>query len=128
MAFDHTIKKTWSRGAASITSSNTYSGTGQVSIDENIDDGETVLEITFALDISEIASVYLVSDQIITIKTNSSGAPDDTFVLAAGVPLVWTDDGEFANPFSADITSIFIANASGSTARLQIEAVTDATP
>jgi hypothetical protein len=51
----------------------------------------------------------LLSDQDCTIKTNNTSTPDDTIVLKANHPLVWVaGDGYFSNPFSADVTEVFV--------------------
>jgi hypothetical protein len=50
-----------------------------------------------------------------TVKTNSSGSPDNTITLAAGVPVAWDTNSPYANPFTANVTKFYITNASAGT-------------
>jgi hypothetical protein len=69
-----------------------------------------------------------VSDQAVTVKTNSSGSPTNTFVLAAGVPLqffvtadpAWRDSN---GTIVADITALYVTNAGGTAANFQIRSL-----
>jgi hypothetical protein len=94
--------------------------------------GQTAFHANLAVDISQMKAILILSDKAVTIKTNSSGSPDDTVVLAANVPYLWyagpTIDASDENPFDADITDLYIANASGATATVKIWVATDGTP
>lgn len=86
--------------------------------------GSTDTLLAFTCDDATLQLLYLLSDRDITVKTNSSGAPDDTFALKAGIPLVWhKDDPHFTNPLTAPITALYITNASGQTARVEARAL-----
>lgn len=61
---------------------------------------------------SDLVLLGLFATVDMTVKTNSSGDPDDTFTLKAGVPYVWTADAPFANPISEPVASIFVTNTS----------------
>jgi hypothetical protein len=113
----------------SVETSKSYSGTLlQKLADEQIPDESTDLEITFALDVSAIQAIFIKSDQAITIETNSGAAPDDTLNLLANVPYVWSSDSYFVNLLTTDITALFVTNASGATATLNIWVLVDPTP
>lgn len=65
---------------------------------------------------ANMKSLLLVSSGDLTVKTNSSGSPDNVITLAAGVPLIWSlsQDGSGANPFgAADVTKLYCTNAGG---------------
>jgi hypothetical protein len=67
----------------------------------------------------------------VKIETNSSSAPADTFTLKAGCPLVWYADGGLPNPFSVDVTKIYITNAlltAANDAVVELRMMLDATP
>ena len=130
MSFTHTIKQEWSNGngGRTITASVSTTGSAQQSLQESIADSSTDLEVGFTLDVSAVKSIYIKSDYAITIETNDGSTPDNTLSLAAGVPYVWHENAEDAFVFDTDITSIFVTNASGSAATLQIEVLVDATP
>jgi hypothetical protein len=61
------------------------------------------------------------------VKTNSSGSPQETFTLAANKPQYW-QTGMGTTPIAGDVTKVFITNASGATARVEIQAGWDGTP
>jgi len=128
MSYTHTLTLKWTDGVNSIQDVVSKTGSGKQGIAEAIADSETDYEIAFALDISEIEAIYIVCDQDVTLETNSGSEADDTLALVADEPVLYWDGGPIANPFTENITAIFITNASGSTANLQIEALYDATP
>lgn len=124
----HKILRQWQSGNQSVSQEETVTADSETNLDLAVDDGETALEANIAIDVSALASLYMAADQDITIKTNSSGSPDDTISLKANKPLVWTPNCGFSNPLSEDVLSIFCANSSGTNATLQIRLLQDATP
>lgn len=115
-------------GTEVISRTNTYSASGLIKVNEAIANGQTDKVVTFTADQSAMSAFWLMSDQIVTVETNNGTTPTDTFVLTANEPLVWVSTGEYTNPITADITAIYITNASGSTANVEIGVLQDATP
>lgn len=102
---------------------------GSVHVEESVADGSTDLKITIpTIDISAMKSLFIRSTQDVTIKTNSSSTPDDTLNVKSGSPVDWDDKSVHAKPLSADVSSIFVSNSSGSSATLTIYAAQDTTP
>lgn len=128
MSVTHTLHQNWVNGSRAIASSKNYTGNASNTLDETIADSSTDFEIAFTLDVSAIKSIYILSDQAITLETNNGGAPADTLTLVAGHPYIWNTDSEFTNLLATDITALFITNASGATATLKLEVVFDPTP
>lgn len=97
-----------------ITSSVTGTGGHQISI--TVPASTTNQLYTVAIDISELKSIFLYADGVLTVKTNDSGSPADTFVFAAsGSVLVYdtnmaTIDGVAPNPFDVDVTAFYLTN------------------
>jgi hypothetical protein len=87
-------------------------------------------EVDFGLEIARAEYLFIVADKALTINTNAAadGAPDDTLELVAGVPIVWTADSGQVNPFTANVTSLFVTNDGADAATLRILAGIDATP
>ena len=111
-----------------VSESVAKTGTGSTDIREAIADSTSDGLLAFVADVSEMEGLFILSDQDLTIKTNSSGAPQETIELLAGVPLMWHSDlADAANPFSDDITALYVTNASGSTANLTIALLVDVT-
>lgn len=90
--------------------------------------GQTVFEIMAAIDVSALKSLFVVSDQNVTMKSNSSGAPDDTLTLLANQPLVWYSGSYYPCPLTVDVVKFYVANASGAEADIYIFALIDPTP
>jgi len=129
MAASLTITESVMNGGRQVSRENTFTGTGSASVvGESIADSTTDGLVAFALDVSQVKAIYIKSDQDITIETNSSSAPDNTLALKSNIPYVWYTNKYDALVFTADITKIYVTNASGSAATLNIEAVYDATP
>lgn len=130
MSFSQTVAQSIRVGGQDVAQNNAYSADSQTSVDVAIPIEADVL-VNFALDVSQIKALFILSDQDLTIETNNAGpdpAPDDTISLVAGVPLVWTHDSYYANLLTTDITALYVTNASAAAARLRIEALHDATP
>ena len=129
MAFSHTFKREWNSGGRAIAAEKTLTGTGQgPSVDETIGDPVTDKLVVWTADISQLVGLMMLSDQDLTIETNDGSSPGDTINLKAGIMLDWHTDTYFPKPLSVDVTALYVTNASGSEARLQIESVLDATP
>lgn len=128
MSYTATITERIVAGADSYEESIEASASSKILVDESVANGETDYEITLAVDVSEIAALYLSSDQDVTFETNDGAAPDDTIALRANEPLLWQDNSYYSNLLTTDITSVFITNASGTTANVEIVVLQDATP
>ena len=128
MSFTHTIVESVSTAGRTLTRQNSYSGDSEPSISKPIPDQSTDYEIQFALDVSKTGLIYIVSDQDVTLETNSGSSPDNTVNLKAGVPYIWTEDSYHAPLLTVDVTALFITNTSGAAAQLEIEALYNPTP
>lgn len=116
-------------GVIQPSSALTYSGSGHSGfLSETVTTGTTDGQINIAFTYADIKSFYLLSDQDVTIETNSGSAADDTLTVTANVPYTWQNDSPHANPFSANVTAFFVTNSSGSTATISCSVVFDATP
>ncbi|NIO43789.1 MAG: hypothetical protein GTO41_28705 [Burkholderiales bacterium] len=129
MAFNQTITRSVSSaGGREIRKSNVYSADGLDTREISVPDSTTDLLVNFTLDISQLKSIYMVSDQNLTVETNDSAAPQETIALLADKPLMWQNDSYYACPFAGDITKLYLTNSSGSTALFNLEVVHDSTP
>lgn len=125
----HRIQRNWQdAGNESIAKQESISADSESRLDVLVSDGATALQINVAIDVSALKALFICADQDLTIETNSSGSPDDTLEIKADVPLVWTPDCGYACPLSADVAALFLANASGEDATLQVRLLQDATP
>jgi hypothetical protein len=125
MAFTHTVNDTLVVESSSFTASRNYTGTNRVSIAETVAVGTNTL-INVAIDVSAVKSFRMQSDVAMTVKTNSSGSPDDTITLVAGIPYVWTTDSYDAFLLGTDVTKVYVTNVAE--AAFKIEVIQDSTP
>lgn len=66
--------------------------------------------LTLAFPFATLQQIALVSDKGMTLKFNSSGSPVPTITLQPGSVFEWnSSDGYFANPFTANITQVFVS-------------------
>ena len=125
----HTLTVTHTTNdGGTVSNSITETGTAYLEIAESVADSETDYEIVCAIDVSEIALLYIVSDQDVTLETNSGSEAVDTLALEANEPVTWTTKSIYDCPLTEDVTSVFITNASGAAANVKMRVLTDATP
>ena len=107
---------------STVLVNNTVSHTIESSIRfaETIPDVTTNTPFLIAIDVSSLKHFTMVTNHAVSVFTNeaSTGTPQETFTLAAGVPVVW-NSGDTAI-FAGDVDSIFVTNASGDDATLTI--------
>lgn len=128
MSFLHTIRMGWGNGARSLDGNKNYSGGHQVSLDEDFAADASDLELTIAIDVSEIKAIFMVSDQDVQVETNDGAAPDDTIDLVANVPYIWTTDSYDSCLLTVDITALFLTQLAATAGTLKLECVVDPTP
>lgn len=126
MAIPHVYNFSMTSGGASkVLTTWTSSAPNENNHDETHAIG-TDVAIGFTLDISRIESITIVSSTDATLKTNSGGAPQETFALEAGKAIHWNDDMPTAigDYFAGDVTEMYLTNAAET--RLQIYAALNA--
>lgn len=126
----HTASSGWTDGSRSIISTKEYTGGLAQELNEAVNDGATDQLIVIAIDVSAIKNIYIKADQDLTIETNNGTTPDDTINLKANVPYVFNADinSYFTNLLTTDVTALYVTNASGTDATLEMEVLTDPTP
>lgn len=103
----------------------TRSGESQVYSDIAVDDGATNQHVVQSFKITDLAAgglLLISTGQAMTVKTNDSESPDDTFEIPAGGFVQ-------VAALTADITDLYVTNGSADTATtLQLRGVMDITP
>jgi hypothetical protein len=128
MSISHTLVRQYKdQSSNSIVNSNsteTVTGSMEKNIDKSVAVGTDTL-YAYTLDRSILQSLCLYSDVALTIKTNSSGSPTDTIVLVAGEARMWSlaYGGLSLCPITANITALYITNASGGPAAFKLRAL-----
>ena len=123
--FNHTISQTAYSNSLNIAASEQLEGDVEVAISQTIVASAANVEVLVAIDISALQSIVIKSSTNCTVKTNDSGAPDDTITLVAGVPYVWTINSYAASELTADVSKIFVTNLQAAEQTFQLLALTD---
>jgi hypothetical protein len=111
----HTHNRAVQSLATSATSGVSLSGSGidvgsnEVGIDVQLAASTTNQLQAASFAAANVQSIFLVSDQNVTIKTNNATTPGNTITLVAGMPLDWSKSaGYFSNPFTVDVTAFYL--------------------
>jgi hypothetical protein len=129
MSITHNLIRGWSSGSDTISERFAVVSGAEHNIDEAIPLGTDTL-VAYALDVSQLKSIFIVSDKAMTIETNSGSAAANTITLAANVPFLWAfGDAPLRDTagvaITVDITALYVTNAAN--AQLQIRALLDPT-
>lgn len=88
-----------------------------------------ITQFSIAIDVSQVRGFWIKAAAALTLKTNSSSAPDNTLVLKAGIPYYWSSTNSYDTfKLTIDVTTLFIVNASASATTCSCGYVFDATP
>lgn len=105
-------------GANSINKEQEYTASDLRVIDLPVAAGATDVLIPFVLayanlKVFAIQAIWAagIAGANATLKTNSSGAPAQTWTLKPNVPSGWSSDEAFANPITTNITALYVTNA-----------------
>lgn len=98
-------------GAPAVTSTYTVSRLGSADYSGSIPDttGSAGQLVDMSFKHADVVDVYLVSSQNLTINVNSDSAPVQSISLTANIPVL-------INPFTADVTALYLRNGSATTA------------
>lgn len=134
MPLTHTLTRGWtsSQGGTIAKSITTPSSGAETALDESIAATTTDELVAFVMDVSQLKSIYIVSDQDLLLQLNDGTTPSNTITLVANKPFTWiTGDNALRDTAGAlittDITAIYATNAGASAALLQLRASYDPT-
>lgn len=125
----HKITRKFGLGQLAIERVISIEGGAGLNLDETIDTTANRL-VAFTADVSQLKSLFIVSNKDVTIKTNSSGSPANTFTLSANIPFSFIlGDPPLrdtnGDAVTTDITALYVTmQAEG---LLQIRALIDPT-
>lgn len=128
----HTFSRGWSN-SGSISKSTQVQAEAENNIDAGVPAATANELVAFVLDVSQLKGIYMVSDRAVTVKTNSSGSPVNTFTLAANIPFMWVQGDPAIRDtagvvFTTDVTALYMTNADAdNAATVQIRCIYDPT-
>ncbi len=126
MSFSHAVTEKVTIGGVAINQVNTLTAGQKISIDETMPIANDTL-VALSLDVSQVKSMFILSDQDVTLETNSSSAPAQSLALKANIPYIWYTNKYHSLWCTTDITALYVTNASASAASLQLEILVDPT-
>lgn len=108
-----------------------YVGDGEINEDIPVPHNTVNKHVLLNLVAAQVQSLFLLASKQLTLKTNSTSAPDETFILKANKAYSWDTDSYDTTKFPTTITDLYVSNA-GTTVDddtvLKIRAVSDVTP
>lgn len=128
--FRHTTTVSWS-GTGNSTFGGTLVDTGDAEDNrEVVIASSTEQQVDIAWVRSRLQHLFVMCDQNVSIATNAAatGSPGDTIAVVANYPISYSRSAGQAQPApTADVTSLFVTNATSSSATLRIRVLKDAT-
>lgn len=124
----HTLVLALTSPSGQKSASLQFSASADGEFDEVVPPTTTNMPFSLALDISQVKSILLLSDQDVTLKTNSSSSPTDTIALKANQPYIWFTGAYDTCKITADVTTAFITNAGATQANVSARWLYDITP
>lgn len=112
MAVTHAITVTSAddSGRTLTLTGTAVSSNREIGVSQAIIAAQTNLLVPMSYLVANLKSIFILSDQNCTVKTNSSGAPQETITLVAGIPFVWQYQSGVAVPFAGDVTAWYVTN------------------
>ena len=117
MAITHTITRGWAgqNGSPINPAGASFTGSEELNFTLNLAGGATNTQFNLVFAKASLQSIFIYTDaENVTLKTNSSGAPQDTLTITAGEPWVWDVNSGITNPFAGNVTAGYVTNSSGS--------------
>lgn len=127
MAISHVLSLYWSRNGETINNQVTISADGEDNRDIVLSGNATNVLVAMGIDVSQLQAIYISSDYDCTLKTNSSGSPDQTLNIAGGKPFMWVTGSGITNPLTTDVTSLYLSNGSANSNTVKIRVSIDST-
>ena len=131
MAFTHmlTVRSEYQDSETNSRSIETYTHTAGLahvlSVPFVNSDADKLVELN--IDISQLQCIVIHADQPMTLETNDGTTPDDTFGFLAGDMIDWSTSSPEPNPFTADITALYVTANGDEDGTLTIYALEDPT-
>lgn len=122
----HQLQQSWNGGGPSLAASVNKTSDGETNRGPIIvPEGAADVEVSIAFLADALKLFDLVPTGPVTVKTNSDSAPDDTFHVDGNAFMSWFRGSGIPNPFSADVTALFLSDLSVADTDAIHAAVTD---
>jgi len=105
-----------------------YTAEAEINLDLAFTAAQTNTAVICNLDISQLKSIFILSNTACTIKTNSTSSPDATITLVPDVP--YNGDTDNTGPITSlaeDVTRLYVTMSSTTGGTLKLRALQDPT-
>lgn len=124
----HTLVQALTGPSGQISASLQFTASAVGEFDETVAPTTNDVPFSIAIDISQVKSLFIFSDQDVLLETNSSSAPTNTINLKANQPYIWYTGAYDTCKITADVTSAFFSNAGATLANVKMRWLYDITP
>lgn len=126
----HTLTLSWARSGETIAQTVTIEAEGEKNANVTVNASTTDKRVEFPIDVSEVKSLYIHSDQTVTFEFNDNAGAQGSFTVTANKPVIYyTGCGwDLSDLLPADVTDFYISNAGGTAAAVRIRVLEDTTP
>lgn len=128
MSFTHSASQNITTPAGTLTGTISVTADGEININTTLTSSQANKLLAAAFGTANVKSIAIYSDKALIVETNNSSTPDDTFTMVANEPFTWNSSMLHANPFSENVTALYLTNGAASLATVQIRILVDATP
>jgi hypothetical protein len=121
MSFTFRVTKTVTEGSSQVTNLNTITAQTSVKMAEVVADTVLNKMLSLAVVLTELKVFTMQATVDMTVYTNDAGtgAPQETFVLLAGQPVIF-ETGVDTAIFAGDLTALYVSNTSGASGQLNV--------
>ncbi len=122
MSITQNLSITWagSGGAAAVGANVSLSSDLEHNLSTTVPGSTSNQSESIGFTKSKLQMFFAMSDQSITLKTNSSGASNDTISLSPNYPMTWYAGCGSSIPFVGDVTTMFLTNAGSTSATVNV--------
>jgi hypothetical protein len=126
----HTLTLSWARSGETISQTVTVEAEGERNYNVTVNAATNDKRVECPIDVSEVKSLYIHSDQTVTFEFNDTAGAQGSFTVTANKPVIWFTGCGFALSalLPADVTDFYISNAGGTAANVKIRILEDTTP
>ena len=128
MSITHTITRSWQgqNGTPISPAAQSFSASEELNLDFSLGANTSNTQESLAFTKTLLQSIFVYSSAAnITLKTNSSGAPQDTFTIVSGEPMVWDVNCALANPFAGNVTTAYFTNSTTTATQVSVRCLTN---
>jgi len=122
MAYTHTTGITYTTNAGRLASTTVVkTADTELGIQDTIGANGGVTHFIIGVDVSELESFCLFSDQDVTVYENANNNSVLQIDLAANVMYTWNSSSTAANPLSVDVTGLYVHNDGTAVANIKFQ-------